>query len=58
MKIGIGADHRGYKTKEFLKKYLEAKGYKIKTTSERKAMFPVTILILHFLLLQRFQEEK
>lgn len=30
MKIGIGADHRGYKTKEFLKKYLEAKGYKIK----------------------------
>ncbi len=30
MKIGIGADHRGYKTKECLKKYLEAKGYKIK----------------------------
>ena len=30
MEIGIGADHRGYKTKEFLKKYLKAKGYKIK----------------------------
>lgn len=30
MKIGIGADHRGYKTKEYLKKYLEAKGHKIK----------------------------
>lgn len=43
MKIGIGADHRGYKTKEFLKKYLKARGYGIKdfgTESEESCDYP------------------
>ncbi|TES90468.1 MAG: ribose 5-phosphate isomerase B [Candidatus Cloacimonadota bacterium] len=30
MKIGIGADHRGFKTKEFLKVYLMKEGFRIK----------------------------
>lgn len=43
MKIGIGADHRGFKTKEFLKQYLEEKGYKVKdfgTDSRESCDYP------------------
>ncbi|MCK4576764.1 ribose 5-phosphate isomerase B [candidate division WOR-3 bacterium] len=43
MKIGIGADHRGYKIKKFLIKYLKGKGYSIKdfgTDSDSPCDYP------------------
>jgi ribose 5-phosphate isomerase B len=43
VRIGIGADHRGYKTKEYLKKYLSECGYRVKdfgTDSEESCDYP------------------
>lgn len=43
MKIGLTNDHRGVKTKEFLKEYLNALGYEVVdygTDSEEPADFP------------------
>jgi len=43
VKIGIGADHRGYQTKEYLSKYLEKSGHKVLdfgTNSESSCDYP------------------
>ena len=43
VKIGIGADHRGYRTKELIKRHLEENGFKIKdfgTKSEKSCDYP------------------
>ena len=43
MKIAIGADHAGFKMKEFLKSYLQTKGFEIKDFgcySEHRADYP------------------
>ncbi|MEO0089404.1 MAG: RpiB/LacA/LacB family sugar-phosphate isomerase, partial [candidate division WOR-3 bacterium] len=43
MKIGIGADHRGFRLKEELKKFLEENNYQIKdfgTYSEEPCDYP------------------
>jgi RpiB/LacA/LacB family sugar-phosphate isomerase len=43
VKIGIGADHRGFKAKEFLKRYLTEQGYRVKdfgTDSEESSDYP------------------
>ncbi|OQX55391.1 MAG: ribose 5-phosphate isomerase B [Candidatus Cloacimonas sp. 4484_209] len=43
MKIGIGADHRGFKKKEFIKKILFDKGYDVKdfgTDNEESCDYP------------------
>lgn len=43
MLIGIGADHRGYDTKEYLKKFLTDKGHTIKdfgTDSDESCDYP------------------
>jgi len=43
MKIGIGADHKGFKKKEAIKKFLQEKGYKVVdfgTDSEESCDYP------------------